>query len=441
MTRAKELTAACLLALASVFSIEDAQAGRKEEKEGYFTYTNEIDEMRFRMGEYKDIEGWLGLKTIGRFQALYQDDAYSLARPSAENPNPQPVELEIDPGFQTAWGSMDFLARFGDYMDVYWEYYLSSRPHPDQLQGNQGYMLMRGLPKDNILSPIFDFVNVKAGAFEVPFGDHIYRRTDNARGQRNYLVGNQLVDPRTTEIGVEVATKPTWFNAALGVTSGSIQGDQPEGHGTAVYGKVWGNITPRLRLSESLYWVDHSDNAPSVAGAGGTRSALFSTSRSGTPYGTVWGGGNAPGQISPGAGKKVFASQTDLTYFGDPVEIYANFGYNTDKDTNGSLPLEPTDTWMYWNAEAVFKIADPVYVAARYGQAIADKLQDRDTDGMAHRAQLGAGWWITDYVLFKAEYVWQELQDFEPQDGNISGVQAFRDPSFQGVISEVVFQF
>ncbi|MGH7957055.1 MAG: hypothetical protein ACREH8_08590 [Opitutaceae bacterium] len=83
---------------------------------------------------------------------------------------------------------------------------MSTKAHPNQLQGHEGYMLMRGLegPLGDApgLKQLLSFTNVKASQFDIDFGDHRYRRTDNARGQRNPFVGNTLLDPSATRAGI-----------------------------------------------------------------------------------------------------------------------------------------------------------------------------------------------------------------------------------------------
>ena len=209
-----------------------------------YQYDTERDEMRFQAGEVEGITLDIGLKTAGRVQYLSHDKAYQTPRPSIETPDPQPVELG-DPewGFQTPWGSMDFLATFDDLLEVYWEFFISSRPHPDAMQGSQGYMLIHGLPGGQLQS-VFDVVDIKAGEFEVNFGDHIYRQSDNARVQRNPLIGNYVIAPRATETGLEVSTKNERLNGLLGVTSGTSSGDFEDGRGTGLHTKFWWTPEP-----------------------------------------------------------------------------------------------------------------------------------------------------------------------------------------------------
>lgn len=404
-----------------------------------YEYDTVLEEMTLKVGEHEGISFYTGLKTAGRYQVLDHEDAFPVVRPSADDPSPVAAELGgVEPGFQTAWGSMDFLARFDDLIDVYWEFFISSRPHPSEMQGSQGFIYMRGLPGDQ-LAFLFDHVDVKAGQFEVNFGDHIFRRSDNARVLRNRLIGNAVVDPRSEEIGMEIITKPGLLNGLIGVTSGSPQGDHLRGRGTAVYGKLWVTPSEYARVSLSGYTVDHSDNGSGFPD-GGTKNNFLSTSRSGQPYAGVLDDGNAVGHVLIGRGQKVTAAQADVTLVFGPLELYGNVGMGRDEDENGSGAGTPEDNWAYYTAEAVYQVTDNFYGAARLSGAEADKIDGKDSNGSVTRAQVGIGYWITRHMLAKVELVHQEYSDFDA-GVSVSGVDAGRDPSFDGVITEVGFAF
>jgi hypothetical protein len=390
---------------------------------------------------------YMGLQTAGRAQWLEQSDVF-IPGPVVPGQPPTLVEAaDLDPGFQTAWGDLSFMADIDDgKMLVFFDLYISSRPHPSTMYGNEGYMLIREIP-DNwgasqfLNDKLFKYVNVKAGHFEIDYGDFHYRRSDNAWVQRNSLVGNTLIDPDVEEIGMEIYSKPNdvldWL---VGVSSGTTTENLNEGRGIAsVHGKLWRNWNDDFRTSVSGYYVDHSDNPP--GGATGTKGSLFSGRRSGGPYGAVFGGGNGPGEIFVGADQLVTAFQGDVTWTPGPWEFYGNLGYVQDADPNGSLPGSPETSWTYGAAEAVYYFTPRVYAASRYSLATANEISGTSADGLAHRIQIGGGYWVTRNVLAKLEGVYQTFSDFDASEGLIGGVDASQDPSFYGVIFEVSFAF
>jgi predicted porin len=151
--------------------------------------------------------------------------------------------------------------------------------------------------------------------------------------------------------------------------------------------------------------------------------------------------GDGPGQISPANGKDVLAFQGDVTWNHWPYEVYGNLGWTRDKDTNGSAPGSPEESWYYGAAEGVYHLTPNLYAVARYSGAVAGKINDISSDGVVHRIQVGGGYWITRTMLIKLEYVHQWFDGFSSAEGTVSGVDAWRDPKFNGVIFEASFSF
>lgn len=388
------------------------------------------------IGRSSNIDLYMGLHSAGRLQWLEQDDVTIRGVEGAD----------LEPSFQTAWGDLAFMAEVGDGdLIVFADLYLSSRPHASTTYGNEGYMLFRRIPddlpgNDFLNDTIFRFVNVKAGHFEIDFGDAHYRRSDNAWVSRNLLIGNYLVDPDVEEIGVEVFTKPAPVNALIGVSSGTTTENTNTGRGlAAVHGKVWVEPARDFRVSASGYYVDHSDNP--TTGPGATKGSLFSGRRSGGPYASVWGGGNSPGDLTIGGDELVTALQGDVTWSPGPFEFYGHLGWMEDADPNGSAPGKPTERWIYGAAEAAYFFTARTWVAGRYSFAQADDVKGQDSEGQIHRGQVGVGHWLTRNTLIKGEYVYQVANGFDPANGVVGGVDIAEDPSFNGIVMEVSFKF
>jgi hypothetical protein len=385
--------------------------------------------LNLEIGQWKDMQVLMGFQAVTRFQYLVQDDVFSGGTPKPDT----------DPGFQTPFGDLSFVARFGDVLDVYYDLYLASRPHESSTYGHEGFIILHRMPgslgENRLIQRFFDIADIKVGAFDIDFGDSRYRRSNNARVQYNPLVGNFVVDPETDEIGVEVYSKPTRLNWLAGVTGGTTTGHSDEDGGFGVHGKLWMDVIPDLRAAVSAYRTDHSG---SVAG---DKSSLFSGSRSGGPYDEVIAGGNAPGNILPSNGQDVTALQGDLTWNHWPYEAYSNLGWTQDTDINGSAPGSPTESWYYGAAEGVYHLTPNLYGAARYSGAFAVKINDHSSDGVVHRIQVGGGYWFTRTMLVKAEYVYQWYDDFSPAGGQVGGTDVWRDPSFNGLIFEASFSF
>lgn len=382
---------------------------------------------------------YITVQTVGTAQTLDHKNVFTASgAPLAK----------VEPGFQNAFGDLGFIGKFGknDEIEVAFDLYLSSRNHPSTTYGNEGYLILHGVPENlqslKFLTPILSRVDLKAGHFLVDFGDNKNHRSNNAIVQKNPLVGNFVVDPNIVSIGMQVSSKPgARLGWLLGVNNGTVTEDWSIGRGFAVNGKVFAYPIKPLRASLSYMTADQSDN-PNRSG-GGSQLQMFTGNRSGERYAGVLGGGQAPGNVFPQAGEKFTAAQLDLTYdeASFPIKLYGHYGRTQDKDINGSVAGTPEETWNYYAGDVVYKITPALYAAARYSGATTDMLAGRATDGKVNRIQVGGGFWLTRNMLMKLEYVTQKYNGFVQGDMVNNNLQAWRDPEFKGFVAEVSFAF
>src|SRR5687768_10694144 len=125
---------------------------------------------------------FITVHTVGTAQALDHKNVFnSTGAPMAK----------VEPGFQNAFGDLGFVGKFGknQEIEVVFDMYLSSRNHPSTTYGNEGYMILRGVPENlqsiRFLEPILSKVDIKAGHFLINFGDGLQRRSNNAIVQKN----------------------------------------------------------------------------------------------------------------------------------------------------------------------------------------------------------------------------------------------------------------
>ncbi len=404
--------------------------------------TGHLERMNARIARAEDLDLYMGVDTVGRFQWLSQGHVADTVGSDSVLSGP------LSPGFQTAYGNFSFLADFEKQMELYFNVFIADSPHPDKLQGDEGYLLIREVPgalgQTPLLRSLFNAVDIKAGQFELDYGDAHFRRSLNAAVQHNPLIGNYVVDPRSTEIGVEVSGEEGRFpaNWLIGVGSGGETGDFQKNHSLSLHGKLWGHPVEHLRTASSVYWVDQAKSPT------GSRTNLFRANRSGSPYAGVLDNSSAAGDVLVGTGQRVLATQFDATWEGHPVEWYGHVGWVQDSDTNGNLSGSPRESWLYYATEGVHRLTPRLYAAARYSGASAlrlvsrtDSSRDVTSGGLVHRLQLGGGYWLTKTVLAKLEYVYQLYNGFDASGSQVSGVDVWRDPNFHGMLAEVSFTF
>ena len=124
-----------------------------------------------------------------------------------------------------------------------------------------------------------------------------------------------------------------------------------------------------------------------------------------------------------------------------PFELYSNVGWVQDSDINGPAAGSPSERWIYGTIEPVYHITPALFLAGRYSYAVAQSVNGVHSDGWVDRAEVGVGYWFTNNILGKVEYVYQQYHEFSVADGLVSGVDAAGSPRFSGAIMEVSFSF
>ncbi|HET7565880.1 MAG TPA: hypothetical protein VFJ96_12850 [Gemmatimonadaceae bacterium] len=338
---------------------------------------------------------------------------------------------DLTPGFQAAVGNAHIYATIVPGLDMYAEFYLSSKHHAGFLMDREGYLLVDSLPEfANIfgINRLFRVIDVKAGHFEVDYGNQHLTRSDNAEVQRNPLIGNYVVDPNTVEAGVEVTAHLRALRVLGGVGNGGTVEDFQPGHKLSMHGKVW--VEPKSKqynVAASFYRVNQSANPTSANG--GSFTEMFSGNRSGSRYSGVLGLTDPEaGQLKIGQGQNLEAWQLDGTTRGAGFTLSGLFGNANDMDINGSNPGTPDERWSYYGGEVKYDVLPIAYLVGRYSGAHTGMYKGTSANARVDRLQFGLGWWLASPILVKTEYVTQRYRGFS-QD-------FVGDPRFHGLLLE-----
>ena len=336
----------------------------------------------------------------------------------------------IGSGFNLAAANLNLNAQLADGIRVALTTYLSSRHH-NEAWVKDGYLLIDKLPLDvPILQGMMKYVTIKAGHFEINYGDAHFRRSDNGNAIYNPFIGNYILDAFTTEIGGEVYVRARGLMAMGSVTGGEIKGNvlQPQNRSPAFIGKlgVDRQLKPnlRVRLTGSAYTISKSPS-----------DTLFSGDRAGSRYFFVIENTQATatankdsGMINPGFGRKVTAFQVNPFVKYGGLELFGVVEHAT-----GRGATEVTErTVNHYAADVVYRFAgDKLFGGVRYnvfkGQlGLPDEVS-------VDRTQLSAGWFITKNLLMKGEYVTQKYEGFPDTDIRHGG--KFHGLVFEGVVS------
>ncbi len=342
--------------------------------------------------------------------------------------------VELANNFSLPTANLNFDVQLADGLRMHLRTWLSSRHHPEAwVKG--GYLQMDRLDwiSPGFLSGFMDVATLRFGMDEINYGDAHFRRSDNARVIFNPFVGNYIMDAFTTEPHAQVTINTSGFLGVLGVSNGRLNQNPVAGDdGVAIYGKlgydnqVSDNL--RVRLTGSFYSSTSS----------GTRDYLYNGDRAGSRYYSVLEGINdaRPSDFLPRLNTgfpyqtaiqiNPFLKASGFEFFG--VFEFANDGRDADEGGGGGFTQIGLEALYRFGAD------ENLYIGGRYNSVtgnFTDAAEDTNTD----RLNIGGGWFLTNNVLTKFEYVRQSY-DGAGWDGS-----KFQGAEFNGVMIEAAISF
>jgi hypothetical protein len=309
----------------------------------------------------------------------------------------------------------------------------SSARHHQETWVKDGYLLIDASPIDwKPLNDIMKYVTIRAGHFEINYGDAHFRRTDNGNAIRNPLVGNYIMDAFTTEVGGEIYVRPGPFLFMGGVTGGESRGmiTSPDRRAPsylmkAGFDKQFTDAI-RFRLTGSEY-----------ATASSVSNTLFSGDRAGSRYYDVLENTSSTetaqawsGAIQPGLKNSIHSVVVNPFLQVGGLEFFGNL-----ERAKGRAQGETANrTWKQNVGEVVYRFLPDqrMFVAARYN-TVKGQLTVGTPDVTVNRWQTGGGWFMTPNILTKVEYVTQKYLDFPTTDIRNGG--QFKGFMVEGVVA------
>ena len=210
-----------------------------------------------------------------QFQGLSHENGAVAMTPTGGTGNANQL-MEIGYGFNNAVANAYINAQLAPGIRVAMTGYLSSRHH-NETWVKDGFLLIDESPIDFApLNALMNYVTVKAGHFEINYGDTHFRRTDNGHALYNPLVGNYIMDAFTTQVGTEVYLhgrgRLEGLFAMGGMTNGEVRGmvQHAPRRSPAYLTKVGFDRQVsealRVRLTGSTYAQARASNQTRIAG-------------------------------------------------------------------------------------------------------------------------------------------------------------------------------
>ncbi|HEX8848130.1 MAG TPA: hypothetical protein VF761_01225 [Gemmatimonadaceae bacterium] len=373
---------------------------------------NVFETPKFDGTEYNGFALQWGAAFTQQFQGL---DHSNTARPNVVAGVNQNQLIRIGHGFNNAVANLYIDAQLARGIRVALTSYMSARHH-QEMWVKDGYLLIDESPIQwELLQNIMTFVTVKAGHFEINYGDQHFRRTDNGNAVYNPFVGNLIMDAFTTEVGGEVYVRIPGVMLMGGITNGEVRGTtlNPQKRSPAFLGKAGFdkqlNEALRVRLTGSIYSKSHSANNTLYSGdRAGSRYYNVLENVASTEKDQAWSGA-----IQPKMSDKITAMVANPFVKFRGLELFGNV-----ERAKGRSGTEVKDrTWNQLAGDVVYRFlpAEQVWVGARYNTA-EGKLARTDPTEKVTRSQASAGWFITPGVMLKGEYVTQKYDGFLPTD-------------------------
>lgn len=337
--------------------------------------------------------------------------------------------VELSNNFTLPTANLNLDVQLAEGMRMHLRTYLSSRHH-NEAWVKGGYMQMDNLDfiSEGFLENLMEYTRFRFGMDEINYGDTHFRRSDNARAVYNPFVGNYIMDSFGTEPFGEVTVLHSGFIGVVGMSNGRLNQSPLEGDdGVAVYAKagydsqVGDNL--RLRLTGSVY---HSTDA-------GTRDYLYNGDRAGARYYNVIEVVDEPNpsdflpRFNPGFPyQTAFQINPFIKFQG--LEIFGVF------EVSQGGPDE-AGSYTQLGAEALYRIGsnENFYLGGRYNSVSGEATNGGPTQDIS-RINLGGGWFLTQNVLAKVEYV-SSTYDGEGFTGKFAGAE------FSGLVLEAVVSF
>lgn len=338
--------------------------------------------------------------------------------------------VELSNNFNLPSANLNFDVQLADGLRMHLRTYLSSRHHTESYVKG-GYIQMDKLDfiSEGFLSGFMEYATIRVGMDEINYGDTHFRRSDNARSIFNPFTGNYIMDSFTTEPFGEVTIQKNGLLAVVGLSNGRLNQSPLAGDdGAVVYGKLGydNQISDDLRVRLTGSFYSSSDK--------GTRDYIYNGDRAGARYYNVIegindGGSDFSGRYNPGFAYHTafqinpFVKMKGLEFFG-VFEVTSN----GNDAVGGSFTQTGAELLYRFGAD------ERAYLGGRYNNVSGEKTDLASTQE-TQRINFGGGWFLTDNVLAKLEYVKQTY------DGTGWSGTRFQGAEFSGIMIEATIGF
>lgn len=337
--------------------------------------------------EFEKLSVKVGADFALQFQGLRADNANL-----GTNVNLPTANLNID-------------AQLAEGMRVHLRTYLSSRTHEDTwVKG--GYLQIDdlGFIKPGFAEKIMNITTIKIGMDDINYGDAHFRRSDNASALYNPFVGNYIMDGFITEAYMEFTFQPKDYIFVLGISNGNM--DQTatitETNDTSIRFYAKAGIDKQVSEDLRVRLTGSYTSAPGVENG----RLLYGGDRAGARYYLTQD--LRDGRVNPRfADMQAWMINPFVKFKG--IEFFGIY-----EQTSGFQGLDQGRTAGKYSqiaGELLYRFGtkNQFYIGSRYNSVRGHNdyidSQAKPQYGSTNRVNAGGGWFFTNNVLAKIEYV------------------------------------
>ncbi|MGJ3234430.1 hypothetical protein [Marivirga sp.] len=379
--------------------------------------------------EYEGVKVRVGGDFAMQFQGLSQSND------AAAGSGLELKELNSNMNLPTANFNLD--VQMYDGVRLHLRTYLSARHHAEAwVKGGHMQIDKLDFISEGFMEGIMKYTTVTIGLDEFNYGDAHFRRTDNARAIYNPFVGNFIMDAFSTEAFGEVTVQNNGLLAVVGVTNGKLNQSVTSGtdNKASFYTKLGFDkqISDDFRARLTGSWYVNTGTS--------TGTWLYGGDRGGSRYYQVLHtvGNDAAGVPSQGSDfdgrfnarfTKISAVQINPFIKAGGFEFFGIYEVASGLNEGDGAMTQIAGEALYR-----FGANDRYYIGGRYN-TVNGKMAEAATEDMnISRLNFGGGWFLTDNIITKVEYVNQQYNG-DAWAGRFAGAE------FKGVMIEAAISF
>lgn len=379
--------------------------------------------------EYEGIKVRVGGDFAMQFQGLSQSND------AAAGSGLELKELNSNMNLPTANLNLD--VQMYDGVRLHLRTYLSARHHAEAwVKGGHLQIDKLDFISEGFMEGVMKYTTVTVGLDEFNYGDAHFRRTDNARAIYNPFVGNYIMDAFSTEAFGEVTIQNNGLLAVVGVTNGKLNQSVTSGNDNkpSFYTKLGFDkqISDDFRARLTGSWYVNTGTS--------TGTWLYGGDRAGSRYyqvlhtvgnedlGVASQGGNFDGRFNARF-TKISAVQINPFIKAGGFEFFGIYEVASGLNEGDGAMTQIAGEALYR-----FGPNERYYIGGRYN-TVNGKMAEAATEDMnISRLNFGGGWFLTDNIITKVEYVNQQYNG-DAWAGRFAGAE------FKGVMIEAAISF